>query len=114
MKLYKKLDVEKLCTEEYGEKSYLSSMRVSEARTFFSARSSMLSTVQFNFKNNNEYKANEYKCKCGDLDTQTNLLTCRLYSHLREDLDISHSDTDLVRYYQRVIRVRLEEEEQRK
>ena len=104
---YKKLDVEKLSAEEYGAKGYLSSMKVSEARTFFSARSSMLSTVQYNFKNNNAYKANEYKCKCGELDTQTNLLTCRLYSHLREDLNISHSDTDLVRYYQGVIRERL-------
>ena len=109
----KKLDAGKMSSEEYGAKDYLSSMRVSEARTFFAARSSMLSTVQYNFKNNKAYKAKEYKCKCGDLDTQTNLLTCRLYSHLREDLDLSHSDTDLVKYYQRVINERLQEEEQK-
>ena len=57
---YKKLDKDKLALESYGMKKYISTMKVSEARTFFSARSMMLSTVQYNFKNNPEFKANEY------------------------------------------------------
>ena len=108
---YKKLDKEKLSVESYGMKKYISTMKVSEARTFFSARSMMLSTVQYNFKNNPEFKANEYRCKCGELDTQSSLLTCRLYSHLREGLDLSNSDADLVRFFQLVIQERQEEEQ---
>ena len=88
MRTYKKLEVDKLSSESYGQKSYLSSMKISEARTFFSARSMMLSTVKYNFKGNPVYAANEYKCECGDLDTQANLVTCRLYEHLREGLDL--------------------------
>ena len=111
MSTYSKLDFEKLSSEEYGMKNYLSSMKISEARTMFSARSSMLSTVQYNFKNHPEYKANAYKCKCGDhVDTQSSLLTCKLYSHLREGLDLLHSDSDLVKYYQLVISERQKEE----
>ena len=110
---YKKFNKDKLVTENYGMKPYISSMSIADARTFFSSRSMMLSTVQYNFKNHPEYKANAYKCKCGDLDTQSNLLTCKLYSHLREGLDLSNSDKDLVRYYQLVIQDRQQEKEQR-
>ena len=35
---YKKMEVEKLSKETYGIKSYLKSMNLDEARTFFSAR----------------------------------------------------------------------------
>ena len=111
----KKLDKEKLSSEEYDMKKYLSTMKMSEGRTFFSSRSMMISTVQCNFKSKPEYKANDYKCKCGDhLDTQTNLLTCRLYEHLREGLDLANSDTDLVRYFQLVIKERHQEQENNK
>ena len=109
--MYSKLDIDKLSSEEYGLKEYFRTFNISEARTMFSARSSMLSTVQTNFKNNPQYKANEYKCKCGELDTQSNLLSCRLYSHLRNGLDLANSDSDLVRYYQLVIQDRLKEQE---
>ena len=109
---YKKLDTDKLSSESYGLKPYISSMNVSDARTFFSSRSMMLSTIQSNFKNNPKFKANDYRCKCGDIDTQSTLLTCKLYSHLREGLDLAHSDTDLVRYYQLVIQHRQQEQEQ--
>ena len=108
---YSKLDIEKFSSEDYGIKEYISSFNISEARTMFSARSSMLSTVQTNFKNHPQYRANEYKCKCGELDTQSNLLPYRLYSHLREGLDLSNSDSDLVRYYQLVIQERMKEQE---
>ena len=110
LKSYKKLDVEKFTKEEYGLKSYLKTMTISQSRTFFSARSMMLSSVQWNFKNDPVFAANEYMCECGDLDTQANLLTCRLYEHLRDGLDLAGSDTDLVKYYQLVINERQKED----
>ena len=107
---YKKLDRNKFEKEEYGQKSYLKTMTISQSRTFFSARSMMLTSVQWNFKSDPAFAANEYKCECGDLDTQANLLTCRLYEHLREGLDLAGSDTDLVKYYQLVISERQKED----
>ena len=103
---YKKLDVDKFTNEEYGVKSYLKTMNISQSRTFFSSRSMMLSTIQWNFKNDPLFAADEFLCECGDLDTQANLLTCRLYEHLRDGLDLAGSDTDLVKYYQLVINER--------
>ena len=96
-------------------KDYVSAMTVSNGRTLFAARSKMLSSVQYNVESNPKYKGNSYRCECGEIDTQENLLTCRLYAHLREDLDLSNSDTDLVRYFQLVIQERQgeQEEEQR-
>ena len=107
---YKKLDRNKFENEEYGQKSYLKTMTTTQSRTFFSSRSMMLTSVQWNFKSKPVFAANEYKCECGDLDTQANLLTCRLYKHLREGLDLVGSDTDLVKYYQLVISERQTED----
>ena len=107
---YTKLDVEKLRSEEYEEKDYLRTMNVSSGRTMFSARSSMLSTIQWNFKGNPRYRANNYLCKCGDRDTQSSLLNCTSYKHLRDGLNVLHSDSDLVKYYQLVIEERRKEE----
>ena len=106
---YKKLDKQKLLEESYGRKSYISTMTLKQSRTFFSARSMMLSTVQTNFKNDPLFAANNYRCECGDEDNQNNLLTCPIYEHLREGLDLVNSDIDLVTYYQLVIKERLGE-----
>ena len=57
---YKKLDKKKLLDEEYGRKSYLSTMNLRQSRTFFSSRSMMLSTVQANFKSEPVVAANNY------------------------------------------------------
>ena len=110
---YKKLDKEKLREEEYGMKKYLKSMNISSARTFFSARASMLTTVKSNFKGDPKYAAVDYMCECNEhQDTQSGLLTCRLYEKQREGLDLHGSDAHLVQYYQRVIKERLKEKEE--
>ena len=57
---YKKLDKEKLREEEYGMKKYLKSMNISSARTFFSARASMLSTVRANFKSDPRFASDDF------------------------------------------------------
>ena len=109
----RKLDIDKITTEEYKPKSYLKEMTVEDGRTFFSYRSSMLKTVQCNFKNNRKYKENQYLCKCKEhLDSQSSLLECRLYDHLKEGLNIYSSDADLVKVFQLVIQQRIDEEKE--
>ena len=81
-------------------------MNIFAARTLFSARSMMLSSVKWNFKSNPKYAAEEYKCEWGNVDMQDNLLTWFLYKNLREGLDLINSDSDLVIYYQLVFEER--------
>ena len=109
----RKLDIERITSEEYKPKSYLKEMTVEDGRTFFSYRSSMLKAVQCNFKNNRKYKENQYLCKCKEhLDSQSSLLECRLYDHLKEGLNIYSSDADLVKFFQLVIQQRIDEEKE--
>ena len=104
IKPYKKLDHDQLMNEEYGQKSYLKTMNLSQARTCFAARAQTLRTVQMNFKNKAEYANNLWKCICGEDDHQSHLSYFESYAHLREGLDLERSDRDLVIYYQHVIR----------
>ena len=111
IKSYKKLDYDKIVNEDYGEKSYLKTMNIFQARTCFAARAQTLRTVQMNFMHKPEYIHNNWKCKCGEDDHQSHLPFCQSYAHLRDGLDLQRSDLDLVVYYQRVIREREQEEE---
>ena len=87
-------------------------MKLSGSHTFFSARAKMLSTFQCNFKGNPEFAANDYMCVCKEhRDDQESVLTCHLYEHLREGLDLLNSDHHLVKYYQLVIEERNKERE---
>ena len=106
IKSYKKLNYETMVHEDYGMKTYLSRMNLRDARTCFAARAQMLSTVQMNYKHNPEYIMNDHKCVCGEDDHQSHLTSCPSYSHLRDGLNLAESDSDLVLYYQRVIRER--------
>ena len=106
IKLYSKLEYSKFSEEEYGMKDYLRNMKIEDARTFFASRGRMLRTVQMNYKNKPEYAANSYKCICGEDDHQVHLTSCPSYKHLREGLNLEGSDTDLVRYYQLIIKER--------
>ena len=106
IKSYKKLDYEELKDEKYGEKSYLTTMNLSQARTCFAARAQTLRTVQMNFKHKPDYVMNQWKCGCGEDDYQSHLPFCNIYANLRDGLDIEGSDLDLVIYYQRLIRQR--------
>ena len=107
---YKKLNYNKLVSENYGIQPYMKTMTVNMARTFFASRAMMLSTVQMNFKNIPEYKANDYRCGCGEYDHQDHLTSCLQYTHLQEGLDME-TENGLVRFYQLVIRERENEKE---
>ena len=111
IKSYKKLVHEKILCEEYGEKSYLKTMNVKNARTFFAYRAQTLSTAQMNFKHKPEYVLNKWKCSCGEDDYQSHLPHCLSYEHLREGLNLEDSDHDLVLFFQRVIREREREDD---
>ena len=102
---YRKLDYDKLSREEYEVKPYLRDMNLRDARTLFSARSRML-PLQANYKGVPEYRENNYLCECKEHeDSQAKVVSCQLYVHLKEGLDLS-TDIGLVKYFQRVIHER--------
>ena len=106
---YKKLDYFKLSNEKYEIKPYLSEMTVSMACTCFAVRTCMLKTVQMNYKHKPEYAANQWKCVCGEPDLQAHLQSCRSSLHLQEGLNMQR-DTDIVKFYQLVIKERTDHE----
>ena len=87
-------------------KDYIKNMKIRDARTFFAMWAQMICTVQMNYKNKPEFALNLYKFICGEDDDQVHLTSCPSYEHLRVGLNIKGSDTDLVEYYQLVIRER--------
>ena len=109
IKSYKKLDYAKFVNESYGIQNYMKNMNTVDGCTFFAHRAQMIRTVQMNFKK--LYTNNEHNCICGEEDDQVHLIFCQSYAHLREELDLEGSDLDLVRYYQRIIRERVQVEE---
>ena len=59
-----------------------------------------------NYKHNPVYVLNGWKCLCGEEDSQSHLLHCLHYEHLRNDLNLETNDHDLVLFFQRVVRER--------
>ena len=114
IKDYKKLEYEKIISEEYGMKAYINAMTVTRARMFFAIRTQMVRTVQYNYRNKPEYRENNYLCRCGEEDRQSHLLGhCDVYSFCTEGLDLS-VPADLVTLFQRIINEREKEEGNRK
>ena len=88
---------------------YLFEMNIKNTRIFFASRADMLRTVRMSFKG--MYAEDDLRCICGEYDQLSHLTSCLSYSHLKEGLRVEESDLDLVRYYQRIIHEREQEEE---
>ena len=93
--------------ESYGEKSYLSDMKMQDARINFSLRSRMYD-CKMNFLNNPVFKAEMWRCdSCRScVDSQSHILYCPAYQQLREGKSLS-SDKDIVSYFKEVLAIRL-------
>ena len=119
IKKYKKLDYNELKLEHCDIKKYMSSLNLFDARLRFKIRSNMTPTIQMNFKNDANFKANLWSCTGCDrrnddshapinLDTQAHVLVCEGYADLRDGKDLD-DDKALVGYFSAVIRRRMNE-----
>ena len=71
---YDKLEVMK--KEEYGMKSYIDELNMTEARTLFRVRSKMIK-CKMNQSSDGYNKSSLWKCEdCGYVDTQSHILNC--------------------------------------
>ena len=97
--------LETLKGEEYGQKSYLKTMSMSEARTLFRIRTRMI-RCKMNQSSDPYNKSSLWKCEdCGYVDTQRHILHCPAYQSLREGKYLD-SDADIVSYFSAVLKLR--------
>ena len=87
----------------------LSSLPLSQVRTFFKHKYSMTESVKINYKGDATFTKLLWKCQeCMNQDTEIHLLWCPAYEDLRMGMDLS-SDKDLCSYLQKVIQIRCKE-----
>ena len=112
---YKKVNLDELKDEDFQPKKYLSELNVTKARLRFKIKSEMTPTVKMNFQSNTQYIRDLWSCPgcsipgdvMGNRDTQQHVLLCPAYEEYREGKDITN-DNDLVRYFEQVIKRRLD------
>ena len=103
---YKKLDYISLVDEKFEVKDYFKSLRLSNARLKFRIRTKMVDKIAFNFSSDPKYVGRLWQCMhCECIDSQSHVLTCVGYKHLREGKKLN-SDNDLVSYFREVIVLR--------
>ena len=113
---YKKVNLDELKDEDFQPKKYLSELNVTKARLRFKIKSEMTPTVKMNFQSNAQYIRDLWSCPgcsipgdvMGNRDTQQHVLLCPAYEEYREGKDITN-DNDLVRYFEQVIKRRLDD-----
>ena len=117
-KPYKKISYNDHVKEKFHCQPYLKTMNISQARLRFKLKTGMTPTVQMNFPSSAEF-ANQLwtysGCSIrgtdgqlvGRRDTQSHIMICPGYTEYRQDLDLDN-DRDLVNYFCRVIKQRLD------
>ena len=84
-------------------------MRLREARTNFRIRGNMIRT-KINMKSDQNYANKLWKCDdCQSMNSQAHILWCPEFAPLREGKDLQN-DGDLVKYYQKVMKIREDNE----
>ena len=121
---YKIFSYQEHVNEESQVQPYLKTMNISQDRMRFKLKTGMTPTVQINFPSSDEFVNNLWTCVgctpastatdrqlVGRRDTQSHIMVCPGYTKYRQDLDLE-IDKDLVKYFGRVVKKRLENEEE--
>ena len=98
---------EGLKNESFGLKLYFKALNVNQTRTKFRLRTKM-TQVKFNFKNDSKNSSDKWicdSCESDSIDSQSHIMWCTAYSHLRSGLNLN-SDKDVVKYVTKVIKIR--------
>ena len=110
-KILKSSKLEVMKNETYGEKSYVTEMKMHDARMQFSLRSRMLK-CKMNYLNDPKFKSEQWRCDdcMSCVDSQSHILYCPAYQYLREGKSLK-SDQDIVDYFRQVMKLRLKDDE---
>ena len=96
-------------TDKFGPQPYFFDRQIEQVRTKFRYRTQM-TQVKFNFKNDKKYSSSNWKCdscESGYIESQSHLIWCQAYSHLREGKNLQ-SDKDLIEYITKIMNIREE------
>ena len=111
-KHYSKLKNKDLENEELSIKSYVKNMKLRDARTYFRIRGNMIMT-KINMKNDKKFSDELWRGDdCQSMDSHAHIIWCPVFAPLREGKDLK-KDSDLVNYYQQVIKIREERENEK-
>ena len=105
----KKVDYQKLMTEEFQLQPYFKSLTVTNARTFFASESGMMKHVKLNFSHDPKYSNSNWVCEnegCNAISSNSHLMWCPGYQTLRIGKDIEKNPLDLIKYFQEIIKIR--------
>ena len=102
----------RLQVERVGLKPYILSKDLSGVRLIFKERTRMLKCAG-NFPNMPKYLGTGAVCRCGESDSQSHLMNCRMFSHLRGgEVDLGNNG-DLVTYLREVMKLRESREKEK-
>ena len=109
---YKKLDQLSLSIEEFGLKDYFSILSLDQARVKFRERAKCLRTCKLHYPSDWLNIKTMFKCRhCEDIDSgDGHWKTCSGYKHLRDNKNLDDI-SQLISYYQEVIKMRDEDEQ---
>ena len=94
-----------MINESFGLQNYIKELSLHEARIMFKHRCYMTQFVKMNYKNEKKYSKQLWKCTCGKMDSESHLMWCKNYQHLRENKDLS-VDKDLCQYLHEIFLLR--------
>ena len=105
-KRYKKIKSDEMPLEKFERKSYLTNLRMDQARTKFKLKTKMMKNIKLNYKNDPKNVMKLWKCtECDYIDSQDHILWCEGYTELRKNKDLEN-DYDLTSYFQQVMQQR--------
>ena len=105
-KKYKKIDY-KYDDNLEARHSYLTEMKLHDARLLFKIRSQMVPLIQMNFRSDKTFTANQWTCSAckANRDTQSHVISCVGYNEFRDGLNLD-DEGDLVKYFRTIINLR--------
>ena len=106
MKTSKKFSFLSHKDEDFDIKPYFKSMKLHECRTMFGIRSMTTETIKSHQMSNKDFAKKLWLCKCGETDSISHVKRCLIFEEIRTNLDIENNETDMVKYFQEVIRLR--------
>ena len=114
MKTSKKFCFESHNDEEFEVKPYLKKMKLHEAISIFSIRAMTTATIKSHQMSNKDFANKLWRCDCGITDSISHVKGCSIFEEIRTTLDIENNESDLVKYFQEVIRIRNDTQSERR
>ena len=111
-----KTKCDRLKSETYGKKPYISQSNLKEVKEAFKARWGLFPFAG-NYSNDRRFAGSNWRCRCGEREVEGHLTRCPVYDDISLRYNDLSDDQQLVKFYQEVLQrrerlERLEREEE--